>query len=216
MPGFVAFGAKNDVGYAYDIVDNGVLNVDVVVLLVLILVKLPVPGVVPPIAPGTANVAPFSVLAFKFGMFVLLATVNGAVPFVTLKLVPDPNVFVPVILVNPPDPKVANPVTPRVLLNVADVPVIAPIVVAPNVVAPAVLVNPPESVVNPVTPNVVEYVADVPVIAPIVVAPSVVVPAVLVNPPAPKVGPELNTTLPVPVVDVHVFGELDPPPLVNI
>jgi hypothetical protein len=197
-------------------VDNGVLNVDVVVLFVLILVKLPVSGVVAPIAPGTAKVAPFNVLAFKFGMFVLLATVNGAVPLVTLKFVPEPNVLEPDVLVNPPDPKVANPVTPRVDENVADVPAIAPIVVAPNVVAPAVLVNPPESVVNPVTPSVVEYVAEVPVIAPIVVAPNVVVPAVLVNPPAPKVGPEFNTMLPVPVVDVHVFGELDPPPLVNI
>jgi len=42
--------------------------------------KSPVPGVVPPMVPGAANVFPFKVEAFRLGTLVVLDTVNGAVP----------------------------------------------------------------------------------------------------------------------------------------
>jgi hypothetical protein len=45
-----------------------------------IVVKLAAAAVLPPIAPGEANVAPFSEEAFRFGTLVVLATVKGAVP----------------------------------------------------------------------------------------------------------------------------------------
>ena len=41
-------------------------------------------GVVPPIAPGEAKVAPPSCEAFKFGTTVVLVTVSGAVPIATV------------------------------------------------------------------------------------------------------------------------------------
>ena len=47
-------------------------------------VNAPVDGVVPPIAPGDANVAPFKNEALKFVTVVCDATVNGAVPVVTV------------------------------------------------------------------------------------------------------------------------------------
>ena len=40
----------------------------------------PLLAVVPPIAPGAANVAPFKLAAFKLATLVVDATVNGAVP----------------------------------------------------------------------------------------------------------------------------------------
>lgn len=46
----------------------------------VIVVNLAVPGVVLPIAPGAAKVAPFKDEALKFATFVVLVTVNGAVP----------------------------------------------------------------------------------------------------------------------------------------
>lgn len=66
-------------------------------------VKAPVDGVPPPIAPGFANVAPARLDAFKFATFVVEATVNGAVPVarvlviapVALTVVNDPAAGVP-------------------------------------------------------------------------------------------------------------------------
>ena len=46
----------------------------------VIVVNLAVLGVVPPIAPGAANVAPFSDEQLRLATFVVLATVKGAVP----------------------------------------------------------------------------------------------------------------------------------------
>lgn len=43
-----------------------------------------IPGVVPPIVPGDAKVAPFNELAFKFVTLVVLVTVKGAVPVETV------------------------------------------------------------------------------------------------------------------------------------
>lgn len=48
-------------------------------------VNAPVPGVVPPIAPGEANVAPPRDEAFRFATFVVLVTVKGAVPTATVE-----------------------------------------------------------------------------------------------------------------------------------
>lgn len=50
------------------------------------LVNVPAPGVVPPIAPGEANVAPLKLDAFKFGMFVVDDTTSGAVPVATVEV----------------------------------------------------------------------------------------------------------------------------------
>ena len=47
-------------------------------------VNAPLPGVVPPIAPGDANVAPFNRAAFRFGTTVVLAIERGAVPVATV------------------------------------------------------------------------------------------------------------------------------------
>jgi hypothetical protein len=89
-------------------------------------------------------------------------------------------VVAPAVLVR--EPNVASPVTPRVLLKDAEVPLIAPIVVAPKVVAPAVLVNPPLAVNSPAADTVEEKLADpVPVILPIVDAPNVLLPRILVK-----------------------------------
>lgn len=46
-------------------------------------VNFPVFGVVPPIAPGAAKVAPLSDDALRFGTLVVLVTMNGAVPVAT-------------------------------------------------------------------------------------------------------------------------------------
>ena len=62
---------------------NGVVplaKVDVNCPVTLRVVNAPVEGVVPPIAPGIAKVAPFRVAAFKFATFVVEETENGAVP----------------------------------------------------------------------------------------------------------------------------------------
>ena len=45
--------------------------------------KSPIPGVVPPMVPGEANVAPLKLLAFRLATLVVLATVSGAVPVAT-------------------------------------------------------------------------------------------------------------------------------------
>ena len=47
-------------------------------------VKLPVFGVPPPIAPGAANVAPPRDAALRLATWVVDATTNGAVPVVTV------------------------------------------------------------------------------------------------------------------------------------
>jgi hypothetical protein len=46
-------------------------------------VNVPTFGVPEPIGPGAAKVAPFKLEAFRFGTFVVDATVNGAVPVAT-------------------------------------------------------------------------------------------------------------------------------------
>jgi hypothetical protein len=79
------------------------------------LVKVPELGVEEPILLGDANVEPFNKLAFKLGIFVVLAITRGAIPDETVE-------------VNCP-------------LKEAVVPDIAPIVVAPRLVVPAVLVK---------------------------------------------------------------------------
>jgi hypothetical protein len=119
----------------------------------------------------------------------VLAITNGGVPVLTVEvscpvsdavvpviapIVVAPSVVAPAVLVR--EPKVANPVTPRVELKVADVPVIAPIVVAPNVVVPIVLVNPLLAVTNPEKVAVPD-----PVILPMVDAPNVLDPSILVK-----------------------------------
>jgi succinate-acetate transporter protein len=43
--------------------------------------------VVPPIAPGAANVAPLKLDAFKFGTLVVLEITNGAVPVVSVDVI---------------------------------------------------------------------------------------------------------------------------------
>jgi len=48
-------------------------------------VNAPLPGVVPPIGPGAANVAPFKSAAFRLGVTVVLAMENGAVPVAMLE-----------------------------------------------------------------------------------------------------------------------------------
>lgn len=58
-------------------------KVEVIWPLALMVVKAPVDGVPPPIAPGAANVAPLRELALRLATFVVEATVNGAVPVVT-------------------------------------------------------------------------------------------------------------------------------------
>jgi len=63
--------------------------VPVVIVLVIcpladMVVNAPLPGVVPPIAPGAANVAPFKSAAFRLGTTVVEETVKGAVPVETV------------------------------------------------------------------------------------------------------------------------------------
>jgi hypothetical protein len=53
---------------------------------VLIVVKVAAPGTAPPIVPGDAKVAPFKLDAFRFATFVVLLTVNGAVPVETVEV----------------------------------------------------------------------------------------------------------------------------------
>ena len=50
-------------------------------------VKAPVLGVVLPIGPGEANVAPFRVAEFRFATFVVDATENGAVPVARVEVI---------------------------------------------------------------------------------------------------------------------------------
>ena len=83
-----------------DVIEIGVTDV--------ILVNAPVLAVVLPIDPGLANVAPPNVDEFKFATWVVLATVNGAVP-VDKVLVITP---VAEIVVKAPDPAVILPILP--------------------------------------------------------------------------------------------------------
>ena len=79
--------------------------------------NFPVEGVVPPIAPGDANVAPPNVEQFKFGTLVVDAIVNGAVPVVSVE------VITPVALsvVKAPLPGVTEPIAPGAV-KLGDVP----------------------------------------------------------------------------------------------
>ena len=52
----------------------------------LIAEKSPTPGVVPPMVPGDANVAPPKLEAFKLATTVVLVTTNGAVPVATVEV----------------------------------------------------------------------------------------------------------------------------------
>jgi hypothetical protein len=152
---------------------------DVIVPVVVRLVKAPVFAVVAPIGPGLGNVFPEMELAFKCGTLVVLVTVNGGVPLITVLVIVDPEIFPEAVkLVALAAPKIGvtsvglvaktllpDPVfvTETKLLEasvataelavrdekLADVPVIAPIVVDPNVVVRTVLVNPLEAVINP-------------------------------------------------------------------
>ena len=71
-------------------------------------VKVPVDGVVPPMAPGEANVLPLSKDAFKLATFVVDEIVNGAVPVDTvLVITPDAE-----IVVKADDPGVVPPIAP--------------------------------------------------------------------------------------------------------
>ena len=57
-----------------------VIAASVVVLVADNVVNAPAAAVVPPIAPGAVNVAPFSELAFRLATLVVEATMSGAVP----------------------------------------------------------------------------------------------------------------------------------------
>jgi hypothetical protein len=50
-------------------------------------VKAPVPGVVLPIGPGAAKVAPFRELALRLATLVVEATTNGAVPVARVEVI---------------------------------------------------------------------------------------------------------------------------------
>ncbi len=68
-------------------------------------VKLAAAAVPPPIAPGAAKVAPLKLEAFRFATFVVLATVNGAVPVASVEViapVAEMVVKAPVLGVPPP------------------------------------------------------------------------------------------------------------------
>ena len=155
------------------------------VLLVVNVVNTPVLAVILPIDPGLAKVAPFNKDAFKLATTVVLVTVNGAVPVLIVLVNVFPETFplaeidvavatpntgvirlgellstlnpVPVfvIVIKLLDPSVCTELLPVSELKFADVPVIAPIVVAAKVVDP-VLVNPPVALSNPEIFNVLE------------------------------------------------------------
>ena len=80
----------------------------VMLLLVARVVNEPVLAVVPPIAPGLANVAPVRELAFKLGTLVVLAMTRGAVPVATVLVITP---LAP-ILVNNPVLAVVPPIAP--------------------------------------------------------------------------------------------------------
>ena len=63
------------------------IDTESVVLVIESVVNLPVFAVVLPIADGIANVLPLSNDEFKFGILVVLAIENGAVPVVTLLVI---------------------------------------------------------------------------------------------------------------------------------
>lgn len=60
------------------------------VLLLVRVVNAPLPGVVPPIAPGDAKVAPLKLEAFRLATLVVLATENGAVPVARVETICSP------------------------------------------------------------------------------------------------------------------------------
>ena len=101
-------------------------------VLAVIVVPLIAAGVVPPIAPGTAIVAPFREEALRFATLVVEATVNGAVP-VTNVLVTAPEAE---RVVNAPVLGVVAPTVPlwgpeKAVLAVIVVPLIVEGVVPP-------------------------------------------------------------------------------------
>ena len=90
---------------------NGAVPVDTVLVITPeaeIVVNAPDPGVVLPMDPGEAKVAPNKELAFKFGTTVVLAIVNGEVPVDTV-LVMTPEAET---VVKDPDDAVVEPIGP--------------------------------------------------------------------------------------------------------
>jgi succinate-acetate transporter protein len=72
--------------FVVEVTVSGAVPVDTVLtsVLAVAVVKVPVEAVMPPIAPGDANVAPLNELAFKFATFVVELIVSGAVPVDTV------------------------------------------------------------------------------------------------------------------------------------
>lgn len=78
-----------------------VASVEVICPVAENVVNAPVFGVVPPIAPGTAIVAPFREEAFRFATFVVLAMDNGAVPVASEEVICLVKLSVPVCVLFP-------------------------------------------------------------------------------------------------------------------
>ena len=91
-----------------------VATLEVIAPLTPIVVKDPVLAVVDPMAPGLANVAPFSRLALRFAMLVVDAITSAAVPVATLEVIAP---LTPIV-VNDPVLAVDDPIAPG-LANVA-------------------------------------------------------------------------------------------------
>ena len=68
-------------------VDAAPAPLNVVSPLAVSVVNAPLPGVVPPIAPGDAKVAPLRLEAFRLATLVVLATTNGAVPVASVDVI---------------------------------------------------------------------------------------------------------------------------------
>ena len=117
-----------------------------------IVVKDPVLEVVDPMAPGLANDAPLSELAFRLGTFVVDAITRGAVPVATLEVIA-PLTF---IVVNDPVLAVVDPIAPG-LANVAPTSELAlrlGMLVVDEITSGAVPVKTLD-VINPLAPMVV-------------------------------------------------------------
>ena len=94
--------------FVVDATVNGAVPVEIVLVKTPdadIVVNAPELATVLPMEPGLANVLPFNVLAFKLGTFVVDATVNGAVPVLTVLV----NEFAVVVLADILENKVVPP-----------------------------------------------------------------------------------------------------------
>jgi hypothetical protein len=105
-------------------------------------VKFPLPGVAEPIAPGLANVPPFSMLALRLGTLVVLATENGAVPVPNVEVICPLTVTVVVFtgaLALPDESLSSNCDTPVVPYGILVLIVVAPFATGiPPVVIPVI------------------------------------------------------------------------------